>query len=283
MQVQLQKMFFVYLLAFVVNGQNFDELDNLGDSISTSVTSALKPLEGLGSQINGRIQKVLQHTQDIEQNVNRGLSGLDGLGSQISQSVYQGLEPVRAIELNFKMRDGVGGITIATHQPSGKQFIIRNGQLFNCASQINLNTGSCSESLQPFKITNYSPKSDWCYLSSYSLVNNFVCLSLGSISIEAINNQVSCKSVAGELIIQLTLDDYKNLCSTIRENTEYRYIPNLADKRHVAIPNQNKYVKCENNEHNLCIFHENNGLLNTYSGSGGGIFVQSKGVNVVSF
>ncbi|XP_066139393.1 uncharacterized protein [Euwallacea fornicatus] len=283
MEFQVQKVFFVYLLAFAVNGQNFGGLDNLGDTISASVTNALKPLEGLGSQINGQVQKVLQHSQNIEQDVNRGLSSLDGLGSQISQSVYQGLEPVRAIELNFRLRDGVGGITIATHQPSGKQFIIKNGQPFTCGSQIDFNTGSCSEPLQQFKITSSSPKSDWCYLTNYNIVNNFVCLSLESIHIDVINNQVSCKSLVGGAVIQLTLDDYKSLCSTIRTNTDYRYIPNLADKNHVAIPNQNKYVKCENNENNLCIFNENNELLNTYSGFGGSIFVHNKRTNVVSF
>lgn len=55
----------------------------------------------------------------MQANLNSRLSSLDGLGNKIQQSVYDGLEPVRAIELNFKIRDGVGGTTIATHQPGG--------------------------------------------------------------------------------------------------------------------------------------------------------------------
>lgn len=56
----------------------------------------------------------------ISASVQAGLAQLNNLGDQITQSVNQGLEPVRAMEIVFAMKEGVGGITIATHSPSGK-------------------------------------------------------------------------------------------------------------------------------------------------------------------
>lgn len=56
----------------------------------------------------------------IAASVQTRLAPLNNLGHQIEQSVQQGLEPVRAMEIQFAMKGGIGGVTIATHSPSGK-------------------------------------------------------------------------------------------------------------------------------------------------------------------
>lgn len=263
------------ILTVAVHGQwrDYDDsyenygLDGLGSRISASVQAQVAPLRGLGERINSK--------------VNTQLNDLNGLGDRISQQVHQQLEPVRAIELNFKMRDGVGGVTIVTHSPEGRQFIIKNYASYTCKSKIDLNTGRCSGDLEPFKITNSSPKSDWCYVNSYSLVNNQVCLSIGSVSVQVVNGQMRCEGNLNSPVILMSLDEYKQVCSNVRQSTEYRYIPNVADPGHVAIPNVNKYVRCENQQENLCIFHENNGILS--SGAYGGGVVINVGSHQSSF
>lgn len=56
----------------------------------------------------------------ISSNVQAGLANLNNLGAQIAQNVQQGLEPVTALQLINSMKMGIGGLTIATHEPSGK-------------------------------------------------------------------------------------------------------------------------------------------------------------------
>ncbi|CAH1123971.1 unnamed protein product [Ceutorhynchus assimilis] len=260
-------------VAFIVHGQDYGNLDNLGERISAQVRHQLAPLDGLGERINAQVQNDLR---PMQVNLQNRLSDLEGLGDRISQKVHQNLEPVRAIELNFKMKDGVGGSTIATHSPGGRQFVIKNHRTYTCASPIDLTTGQCSN-LISFKITLSSPKSDWCYIQSYSIINNQVCLSTGSVSIQAFNNQVNCKSFYDEPLLKIDLEDYKRLCAGVRESTEYRYIPDLNDDRHVEIPNENRYVKCENRQKDLCVFRERNDLLDSAMSSGpGGVFIQSR-------
>lgn len=258
-----EKLFAVLSWTLVVNGQYYDGLDSLGERISAQVAAQVAPLEGLGERITAQVNRGLIPMQ-VE---------LDGLGDRITSNVHKELEPVRAIELNFKLMDGVGGTTIATHRPSGKQFIIKNYKFYTCSSQVNDNTGECSGSLTPFEITGRGPKSDWCYFKSYSLINNQICMSIGSVSITAFNDHISCRSEGNNPTILISLDEYKKLCSSVSEAAEYRYIPDVNDPRHVEIPNENKYVKCENKQRNLCIFNERNGLLDTYVSGGNGIFI----------
>lgn len=262
----------VFCLALTLQAQYYDDgWENLGEEIRASVEDGLKPLKGLGSRINAQVQRNLRPMQ-IQ--LNSRLSELEGLGDRINQQVQHDLEPVRAIELNFKMRDGVGGTTIVKHRPSGQQFIVKNYRTFICSSPVNEQTGECSGTLSPFEITSSSPRSDWCYYRSYSIINNMVCMGVGSMSVSAFNNQVFCKSNDNKPTILISLDDYKKMCSSVSETVEYRYIPDQSNPAHVAIPNANKYVKCENQQKNYCVFTERNGLLDSYaSGNGGGTFI----------
>ncbi|XP_030759462.1 uncharacterized protein LOC115884888 [Sitophilus oryzae] len=268
MGIELEKFIFFTILVHMVCGQfyayNDDpyNLNNLGSRISAQVQSQVAPLQGLGERINAQVQRNLQPLQSR-------LGELDGLGDRISAQVHKDLEPVRAIELNFKMRDGVGGTTIVTHQPSGRQFIYNNYKPFICKGTVDIKTGTCSGDLVPFEITSSSPQTDWCYLRSYSLINNQICIGLKGVSVTSFNNQITCKGVGDSPTFTSSLDDYKKLCSEVSASSEYRYIPDVNSPQHVAIPNQNAHVKCENRDKNLCIFHENNSLLNTYSTSNG--------------
>lgn len=58
--------------------------------------------------------------EQISASVQSGLAPLQNLGQKIQENVYQKLEPVRAMQILSGMKSGVGGITIATHSPSGK-------------------------------------------------------------------------------------------------------------------------------------------------------------------
>ncbi|ENN71770.1 uncharacterized protein LOC109543843 [Dendroctonus ponderosae] len=264
----------VLSLVELVYGQNYDFLENLGSRISSQVQAGLAPLQGLGDRINAQVQQSLAGPKA---NIKSRLGSLDGLGTQIEQSVYHGLEPVRAIELNFKMRDGVGGITIVTHQPGGRQFVIKNHKIFTCSSQIDIESGFCSGLLIPYQPRlatsshmdkeNSSPRSDWCYVLSSAQSNNNICLSTSSLSVQIINFEIKCGNTDNSPILITTLDEYRKLCSAVRQSTEFRYIPNKSDRSHVQIPNNNKYVKCENRQENVCIFHEDNNLLNHNNGN----------------
>lgn len=124
-------------------------MNNLGDQITRHVNQQLAPLQNLGARISADVNRQLEPLRsgkfytNVYSHVdpqpvvfqqpfipppqpflgaNLELSRLDNLGQQIQQSVYQGLEPVRALEITMKMKNGIGGVTLATHQPEGIHF-----------------------------------------------------------------------------------------------------------------------------------------------------------------
>ncbi|XP_050316057.1 uncharacterized protein LOC126750470 [Anthonomus grandis grandis] len=238
---------------------------NVSGWYDSSDEEDLASLRGLGDRIRAEVAESLRpmHIQLRQQR-----EELAGLGDRISQQVYDSLEPVRALELNMKMKNGVGGVTVATVQPSGREFLIKNYRRYTCSTKLDQTRGTCSGQLTQFTITKSSPKTEWCYVNNYSQVNNRVCLSYnGAVSIEAFNNQVNCFTNDGSPVLNIAIEDYKKLCSEVRKSTEYRYVPDLNDKNHVEIPNENKHVKCENQDKDLCIFREDNSVLSFYGGS----------------
>ncbi|KAL1516684.1 hypothetical protein ABEB36_000564 [Hypothenemus hampei] len=227
-------------------------LDDLGARISEQVHANLQGLDNLGSQIN----------QQVQENIH----GLDNLGSQISQSVYESLEPVRALEIKAKLKNGIGGVTLVTYQPSGRTLIIKNSNQYICRAEINITSGTCKDQLIPFEI---SEKSDWCLTNSnsHTLANNQLCLSTSTISVIISNSQVTCSS-PGKLW-QTSLEEYRQVCSPLRTSSRYRYIPDVNNPFHIKVPNNdNKFVKCENSEGNYCLFQENNKWMNIQTQQG---------------
>ncbi|XP_060536794.1 uncharacterized protein LOC132708467 [Cylas formicarius] len=236
-------------------GQYFgvdDGLDTLGQRISASVNEQLRPLQHLGSRINNQVAKQV--------------SGLENLDSQISQSVYQGLEPVRAMEIMFKMIDGVGGTTITTYYPSGKKLIVMNHQRYICEGTVNQSTGECNGNLKYFHIQN---QKDWCYgpTRSYTHINDYICLSVGNIFVQVINDRVTCQSTDNSSILFLKREDYQNLCRDQASQVEVKYIANENDPSHVEIPNKNPHVRCSNNEKGVCIFTQKTSFDNINTGN----------------
>lgn len=69
---------------------------------------------------------ILDFGSELASSIQAKLAPLENLGSQIEETVNRGLQPVRAMELKNSMKHGVGGITIATHSPSGKFIQILN-------------------------------------------------------------------------------------------------------------------------------------------------------------
>ncbi|XP_076259892.1 uncharacterized protein LOC143196153 isoform X2 [Rhynchophorus ferrugineus] len=230
-----------------------DDLSTLGQRINAQVQRDLAPLQGLGARINARVQNSVQHVQN----------DLSTLGERITQNVEEGLKPVRALELNRRMMDGIGGQTIVTHFPSDVKFIVKNSNTYKCKGEISLKSGDCSGVLEPFEITQSSPKTDWCFLRGYSQVNDNVCLSTNGISVSVVNNIIHCSGSFNSQVLNLKLDEYKNLCSSVSNNVEYRYYPDKTSDVHVPIPNSNPYVECAKSDNNICVFHRRNPLLTT--------------------
>lgn len=125
---------------------DFSDLNNLGDQITRNVHQQLAPLQNLGARITADVNRQLEPLRSREYinnaysrvypqpvvyqqpfipppqpflGPNLNLPQLDNLGQMIQQSVNEGLEPVRAMEITAKMKNGVGGTTIATHLPAG--------------------------------------------------------------------------------------------------------------------------------------------------------------------
>ncbi|KAJ8962712.1 hypothetical protein NQ318_001109 [Aromia moschata] len=244
---------------------DFDDLHNLGQRITDRVNRELAPLQNLGARITASVDQDLEPIRngkldrDIRMNVNRQLAGLENLGQQIEQNVYQSLEPVRAIEIVVAMKEGRGGTTIVANLPGGKKFIVRDHITFECDGSISNENGECSGTLTPFKI---NKKEDFCYLkNNYAIVNNQICL--GSSSISVFNNHIECISSTGTPVLLISLSEYENMCQGLSQTVEYKYIANVNDPLHVEIPNKNKYVKCMNNQPNVCIFTESLSLPKT--------------------
>nr|CAI5851879.1 unnamed protein product [Callosobruchus analis] len=198
-----------------------NDLDGLGESITWGVSNQLKPL--------------------------------NNLGQQIEQNVYQALEPVRALEVTSSMKSGIGGTTVVSYLPAGKQFIVQNAVMYECeGGTIDGSTGQCSGRLMPYEGKDLK---DNCYhRTSYSIVNDNICLGANSVSV--INDKIICRKADGSPAVLMKGEDFRKLCQGVAETAVYKYIANEQDVNHVPIPNTNKYVKCENSQPGVCIFRE---------------------------
>ncbi|KAJ8926098.1 hypothetical protein NQ315_009955 [Exocentrus adspersus] len=254
---------FAYAYDRMDNDEDFNNLANLGQRISDMVNRQLAPLQNLNQRIQTDVQR------QILNNDNRrffevpmpDLTGLNNLGQQIQQSVYESLEPVRALELVMKMKNGVGGVTIATHLPEGRNFIIMDYKVYTCNGVINQD-GRCDGRQIPFQINS---KRDYCYYrESSSIVNNQICIGANTVSI--VNNNVQCLSNTGNPVLLMSLEEFNRMCQGVSEKVRFTYIANPQHPQHIQIPNQNKHVKCENNQTGVCIFTETNkpSVFNSY-------------------
>ncbi|KAJ8978755.1 hypothetical protein NQ317_002160 [Molorchus minor] len=239
--------------------------NNLGETIRENVNRQLAPLKKLEGDPVGvqSVQDVVDrysadddvNTGRYNPNLDRLDLGLGNLGSQIQESVFQALEPVRAMEITFKMKDGVGGTTIATHLPGGKEIFIQNSQSFTCTNKI-LENGQCSGKLIPFRIKN---NEDYCYdRKGFSLINNKVCI--GATSVSVINNVITCQSNSKVPALLMDVSEYNRMCQNLAQSVRYTYIADPNNPEHIQIPNANRHVKCENNKIGVCVFTENNAL-----------------------
>lgn len=139
---------------------------------------------------------------------------------------------------------------------TGKQFIFKNGKGYQCQGTIS-STGNCQGNLTPFVVTN---DTDFCYsYNSYSIINNYICI--GASSVQVINNNIQCKNWDNSPVLFMKRDQYENMCKNLSQNVEYKYIADPTQPGHVKIPNDNKYVRCSNNEPNVCVFTETNPLF----------------------
>lgn len=66
-------------------------------------------------------------------------------------------------------------------------------------------------------------------------------------------------------------DEFEKMCKNLSEKVEFKYIADPSNPFHIQIPNANKYVRCSNNEPNVCVFTE----FNTLPGSGTNIISTS--------
>lgn len=138
---------------------------------------------------------------------------------------------------------------------TGKQLIFQDGNAYQCSGSITA-SGRCEGNSEPFSVKS---DSDYCYLrNSYSIINDYICI--GATSVQVINNNIQCKNSNNLPVLVMKKDEFNKMCKDLSQSVEYRYIADPSNPAHVKIPNENKYVKCSNNEPNICVFSESTSL-----------------------
>ncbi|XP_050298948.1 uncharacterized protein LOC126737901 [Anthonomus grandis grandis] len=154
----------------------------------------------------------------------------------------------KAKNLIDKMKDGVGGSTIAIHHPSGRRFIHRNKWIMICNGEISKENGHCNGNALE-SVTAFKPQtnSEYCYIKNYHSINETLCLSPHPVNLTFENNTIVCEAVTEYFpALAITIDDYLKMCEKISSNVTYIYFANDHDPEHVEIPNENPHVKCDN-------------------------------------
>lgn len=107
----------------------------------------------------------------------------------------------------------------------------------------------------------YVPKSnsDYCFVkNNVAVVNNDICI--GATNVQVNNDNIHCTNAYNEPVLKMKKDEYLAMCKDLSKQVVYKYITDLKNPAHVNIPNNNKYVRCSNNQANICIFTESNDL-----------------------
>jgi len=258
MNANVAFVLFMSCTAKLINGQNFD---HLGDMIQEEVRESLRPMEHLQEDINNEVRRSFEgEFHGPRYNPGRMPHFVPGrfnnfgaqIAEQVQQQVQANLQPVMAMDVYMKMKSGIGGNTVVTYYPSGRQFLIRNNELFDCSGRLTSN-GECRGNLQ---LHEFKHRTDYCFLNNYNRINNQLCLSNGSTQFSSVNGEYRCESQdKNSTPLSISVQDYQKLCQDYAEQ-EYTYIANPNDFAHVQIPNENPYVKCKNSEPGICTFSE---------------------------
>lgn len=110
--------------------------------------------------------------------------------------------------------------------------------------------------MKPYTTKN---EEDYCFIrNNFSVVNDYICI--GATSIQVVNNNVQCTNLDNSPVLMMKKEQFENMCKSLSQSVEYKYIADPNNPLHVKIPNPNKYVRCSNNEENICVFTEPNNV-----------------------
>ncbi|KAL3287645.1 hypothetical protein HHI36_002113 [Cryptolaemus montrouzieri] len=238
----------VFCVCFIssVYGQMVD-LSNLGPAIEKSVRDALAPLNNLGYNN----QKMFHQFEDQMRKTEKQMGYFQNIGEKIKHDVEKQIEPLRAFEMKNKMMNGEGGHTIVKY-PDGTNIVVENGIRYICKIS---STGTC---LRSRWILDATKDKNYCYSRPQVVSNDFMCFTSGNAGISmftAGSGSVRCTSSDGTQTFITSKSNYENMCKQVGQPTYY-YTADVNDHDSVKIPNNNPYLKCQNNEPNKCVFME---------------------------
>ncbi|CAH0559183.1 unnamed protein product [Brassicogethes aeneus] len=253
MKIKLCLIFLSQIISLIfcneLSNETLNELHNLKNTIKANVHSKINQLANDGIDSEPIISKngvniVTNEPIDIDKN------DIHNLANVIKQRLQKELKPVYGLRLIFRMKNGVGGTTIVTFFNDMK-LVIKNNQMYQCSGKIS-DDGACSEPLQKFAP---NENQDFCYLRSFAEIEGVVCLSDSPLKGQ--------KCVLNkEEVLSINKEEYKALCGNIVNIIKYKYISDRNNRKHVEIPNENDFVKCDNEEPGICEFSSKNVIGN---------------------
>ncbi|XP_060516850.1 uncharacterized protein LOC132696177 [Cylas formicarius] len=194
------------------------------------------------------------------------------------QEINDMVELTKAKQMIYKMKNGIGGVTVVIHRPSGHKFIHRNKWILTCNGEISPVNGHCNgDALESLTALKPQRPADFCFVKNFASANQNLCLSTHPVRMWLENNRTKCESVSGLFPVYVVkINDYLRMCEKISSDVVYIYFSNPRDIDHVEIPNGNDYVKCDNkagqskneslkhgfrvNEPGICVFTENDNM-----------------------
>ncbi|KAJ3647328.1 hypothetical protein Zmor_019212 [Zophobas morio] len=130
---------------------------------------------------------------------------------------------VPEVTFKGKMTKGIDGNTVATFHPSGKVFIVQNGNLYKCSGTISETNGQCSGSLHKFQKKTFV---DNCYTNDYPKIRGHACVTSDSqpIYMTYYSNKILCETDSYHAM-SMKLDRLTALCSRKALSASYKYYP----------------------------------------------------------
>ncbi|XP_063923917.1 uncharacterized protein LOC135138028 [Zophobas morio] len=188
---------------------------------------------------------------------------LDDLGAQISRTVHENLRPVREMEFRFRMKLGKQGTTVATFPD--RQYIFREGVMYECDGTIVETDGSCSGTLRK---PAFGRKEDFCYATVSAVVDNWYCITTGGgVNFVYSNGKGKCESTDGRPTLLVSAKDYKALCESRAYPVTYKYFTEELDDHgsDVHCSDERPYVCTLTEEENSSLMRSTGSTFEKYS------------------
>ena len=146
-----------------------------------------------------------------------------------------------------------------------RQYIFREGVMYECDGTIVETDGSCSGTLRK---PAFGRKEDFCYATVSAVVDNWYCITTGGgVNFAYNNGKGKCESTDGRPTLLVSAEDYKALCESRAYPVTYKYFTEELDDHgsDVHCSGERPYVCTLTEAQNFSLMHSTGSTFEKYS------------------